>query len=352
MEAIIFWWPAYRLAGLIKLFTAIISWATVIALVPVVPQALALRSPEELEQEIADRKRAEESLGESEERFRSAFENAAVGIALCDIEGHFLRVNQRFCGIVGYTHEELVGKNYKDITHPDDLLSDPERINLLMQGDLPGYSREKRYIRKDGSLVWAALSASVLQRDLAGRPVNTIVIIQDISERKRLEAELSQAHAQLNLALRSANITILELNMPDGVLENGRWEVVVFADQARGYDSSEWETEFAVAMARVHPEDRKQVERAMRAHLTGQAREYKVECRTQNKEGAYGWILARGMAIRDAEGRAIRLMVATIDITDLKRAEEGFSKPRRRRRRRTGPRTSSWPTSAMRSAPP
>ena len=113
---------------------------------------------------------------------------------------------RRFCGIVGYTHEELVGKNDKDITHPDDLISDPERITLLVRGDLPGYSREKRYIRKDGSLVWAALSASVLERDPAGRPVNTIVIIQDISERKRLEAELSQAHARLELAVRGSNI--------------------------------------------------------------------------------------------------------------------------------------------------
>src|SRR5271157_2392944 len=153
--------------------------------------------------DITDRKRAEQALRESEERFRGTFENAAVGIALCDIEGHFLRVNQRFCGIVGSTHEELVGKNYKDITHPDDLLSDPERIDLLMRGDLPGYSREKRYIRKDGSLVWAALSASVLERDPAGRPVNTIVIIQDISERKRLEGELRQAKETAEAANRA-----------------------------------------------------------------------------------------------------------------------------------------------------
>ena len=280
MEAIIFWWPAYRLAGLIKLLTAIVSWATIIALVPVVPQALALRSPEELEQEIADRKRSEEALRESEwpdgvmqcelnvlkrseealreseERFRGAFENAAVGIALCDIEGHFLRVNQEFCGIVGYTHEELVGKNYKDITHPDDLLSDPERITLLMRGDLPGYSREKRYIRKDGSFVWAALSASVLDRDPAGRPVNTIVIIRDISERKRLEAELSQAHARLELAVRGSNIGIDEMNMPDGVLENGRlsisnlWELLGY-DRVRGADRL-----CPAVMALMHPDDR------------------------------------------------------------------------------------------------
>src|SRR5262249_822525 len=75
MEGIIFWWPAYRLAGLIKLFTAIISWTTVLALVPIVPLALAMRSPEELEREIAIRKQSEEHLRESEERFRQLAEN-------------------------------------------------------------------------------------------------------------------------------------------------------------------------------------------------------------------------------------------------------------------------------------
>ncbi len=82
-------------------------------------------------------------------------------------------------------------------------MREPERINLLLRGDLPGYSREKRYIRKDGSLVWTTLSASVLQRDAAGRAVNTILIIQDISERKRLEGELRQAKEAAEAANRA-----------------------------------------------------------------------------------------------------------------------------------------------------
>ncbi len=145
-----------------------------------------------------------------------------------------------------------------------------------MRGELPNFTLEKRYLRKDGSLIWVELFAA-LQREAAGKPAYAIAIVLDISERKRLEAELSQAHARLELAVRGSNITILELNMPDGVLENGRWEVVVFSDQARGYDRSDWATEFAVAMARVHPEDRKQVDRAMRAHLTGQTRDLKAD---------------------------------------------------------------------------
>ena len=180
MEVVLFYWPSYRLAGLIKLATAIASVSTVIALVPITPLALAMRTPRELEREIAERKRAEEALRESEERFRGTFENAAVGIAHKDADGRFLRVNQKYCEIVGYTREELLERTFQDITHPDDLAAELERYTPLMRGELPSYSLEKRYIRKDGSLVWIELIVS-LQRDAAGRPAYAIAILQDIS---------------------------------------------------------------------------------------------------------------------------------------------------------------------------
>jgi len=142
--------------------------------------------------DITDRKRAEEALRESEERFRGTFENAAIGMGHVDVEGRFLRVNEKLCEIVGYTREEMLAKTFQEITYPEDLAADLEQFTSLMHGDLTSFSREKRFVRKDGSLVWVALSVS-LQRDAAGRPVNTISIFQDISERKRLEEELRQA---------------------------------------------------------------------------------------------------------------------------------------------------------------
>src|SRR5262249_4816394 len=135
---------------------------------------------------------AEEALRESEERFRGTFENAAVGMAHVDVQGRFLRVNEKLCEIVGYTSEELLARTFQDLTHPDDLAADLEQFIPLMRRDLPSFSREKRYVRKDGSLVWVALSVS-LQRDATGRPINTISILQDVSERKRLEEESRQA---------------------------------------------------------------------------------------------------------------------------------------------------------------
>src|SRR5205807_4118875 len=121
-----------------------------------------------------------------------------------------------------------------------------------------------------------------------------IAIVKDISERKRLEAELSQAHARLDLAVRGSNISIVEMNMPDGVLENGRWNFLSAVDQIAGYGRSEWPTDFATGMAVVHPDDRERVERAIRAYLSGQTRQYEIECRVRYKDGSYHWRLARG----------------------------------------------------------
>jgi two-component system sensor histidine kinase/response regulator len=284
-----------------------------------------------LARDITDRKKAEDALRESEERFRGTFENAAVGIVHLDLQGRFLRVNERFCGIIGYTREELLTKSFRDITHPDNLDVSQDHFLPLVRGELPSYSLEKRYIRKDGAVIWMSLAVS-LQRDAAGTPAYVISVLQDISGRMRLEAELSQALARQELAVRGSKTIIVELNMPDGVLENGRSELVGAGDQIGGHDRSELVTDFATAMARVHPDDRERVEGALRAHLSGQTREFEAECRGRLKDGSYRWFLTRGVAVRDAEGRAIRIMMSSVDITDLKRAEEALRESERRLR--------------------
>ena len=149
-----------------------------------------------------ERVRKEEALRESEERFRGTFENAAVGIAHADTSGRFLRVNEKYCTIVGYGREELIRKSIQDITHPEDVAATMHSFSAVMRGDSPGFDLEKRYVRMDGSVVWAALSVS-LQRDAARHPSYAIGIIQDISERKQLEAELRHAKEAAEAANRA-----------------------------------------------------------------------------------------------------------------------------------------------------
>ena len=156
-----------------------------------------------LARDFTERERAEAALRESEERFRGTFENASVGIAHKDLAGRFLRVNPKFCDIVGYTREELLTMTWRDITDPADLAASLASYARLMSGESPSFSLEKRYLRKDQSSAWVNLSVS-LQRDQAGSPAYAIAMVQDISERKRLEAELRQASDRL--VLRGARL--------------------------------------------------------------------------------------------------------------------------------------------------
>jgi PAS domain S-box-containing protein len=145
-----------------------------------------------LVRDVTERNRAEEALRESEERFRGTFENAAVGIVHTHPTGQLLRVNEKFCAIVGRSREELLQTTFQDITHPDDLTASVGSLTELLRGEAPALRHEKRYLRKDGSSVWVELFTS-LQRDAASRPAYAIAVIQDISERKRLDTELRRA---------------------------------------------------------------------------------------------------------------------------------------------------------------
>src|SRR3954468_15197642 len=139
--------------------------------------------------DISDLRQTEQALRESEERFRGTFENAAVGIGHRHLDGRFLRVNQKFCTILGYPRDELLQRTGQEITHPGDLDAGVDLEEALLRGESPGFTQEKRYVRRDGSPVWVELSVS-LQRDGAGKADYFIGIVQDISARKRLAGEL------------------------------------------------------------------------------------------------------------------------------------------------------------------
>jgi PAS domain S-box-containing protein len=151
---------------------------------------------------VLQRQRAQEALSASEKRFRGTFENAAVGIGHIDAAGRWLLVNEKFCAIVGYPRVELLQKTFRDITHPDDLAAGVESFAALLRGELASYALEKRYVHRDGSPVWVELFIS-LQRNAAGQPAYAIAMIQDISERKRLEGELRQAKDAAEAANRA-----------------------------------------------------------------------------------------------------------------------------------------------------
>ena len=141
-----------------------------------------------VQNDITERRRIEEVLRESEERFRATFEHAAVGAAHVGIDGRWLRVNRRLSEIVGYEREELLERTFQDITHPDDLEEYLEQMRLMLEGELQTYTMEKRYLRKGGPEVWVNLTVSLV-RDASGEPAYFIAVVEDISERKKTEQE-------------------------------------------------------------------------------------------------------------------------------------------------------------------
>ena len=192
------WHSDYWLSGTVKAITAVISLYTAAALVPIVPQALALPSPVQL-------RAANEKLQESEEKFRSAFDYAAIGMALVSPTGKFIKLNPALCQLLGYQTAELLQKGFQDVTYAEDLDADLEFTRQMLADEINTYQMEKRYIHQLGHLVWVQLSVSLV-RDENQKPLYFISQIQDISEQKAALRDRQQAERalqQLNTELEA-----------------------------------------------------------------------------------------------------------------------------------------------------
>jgi PAS domain S-box-containing protein len=143
---------------------------------------------------------SQERLRESEERFRSAFEFAAIGMALVAPEGRWLRVNRSLCRLVGYTAEELMATDFQTITHPDDLRTGGDYMRQTLDGSLSHYTMEQRYLHKDGHILWVLLTVSLV-RDAKDQPLYFVSQIQDITEQRRLTDDLRLARTDLQAIL-------------------------------------------------------------------------------------------------------------------------------------------------------
>lgn len=191
--------PLGGAADWLALFVFLGSCALIIATTELMHRAEArafkAEAMEALQSQILEeRKRGADALREALSRLEATFENAAVGIAEVALDGRWLRMNERLCNIVGYRRDELMQMRAGDITHAEDREADRANVRRLLAGDARSYSTEKRYIRKDGKIVWADVTVGIA-RNAADQPVNFVAVVEDITARKAAEA-----HNQLLVA--------------------------------------------------------------------------------------------------------------------------------------------------------
>jgi PAS domain S-box-containing protein len=171
--------------------------------------------------ETTEGKRVEEAGRESEGRFRAAFEQAGVGIALVGPDGRWLWVNQHLCDLVGHGHDELMGLTFRDITHPDDRDADVGEARQLLAGEIATSTTQKRYVRKDGSLVCVKVTLSLV-RTPQGQPDYHIAVVEDIT-RKNLAGELFRT-------LADSIPQLCWMADPDGYIRDRRQPFFPFSD--------------------------------------------------------------------------------------------------------------------------
>jgi diguanylate cyclase (GGDEF)-like protein/PAS domain S-box-containing protein len=165
--------------------------------------------------DLTERKQAEENLRMSEARYRATFEQAVVGIAHTAFDGRFMLCNARFAEIVGYSPDEIPGMTFQQITPPEDLPQSLQMLQYMSTGTTPSASWEKRYLRKDGKLVWVKVTTSV-QRDAKGIPLHYVALVEDIQalkDAKQREAAISEELRQSELRYRTAFETSLDAIM-------------------------------------------------------------------------------------------------------------------------------------------
>lgn len=281
---------------------------------PLERELRALRDVEHLATLAIENARTRNALMASEQRFRAAFEQAAVGMAQTSPEGHWLRVNQKLCDITGYTRDELLLRGFRGITHPDDVGVDLENLQRLLAGELTSYMREKRYIRKDGTPVWINITVALV-RTPSGAPDYFIAVLEDISIRKQaIEALRESEHFFRNvfdsLAVMAGTLT------PQGILLFANKTALTAAGLpaeavfGKPLADTPWFSWSEAAQLRL----REEIQRA----AAGETVRYENQVRMAGDQIIDVETVI--VPLRDAHGRITHLVASGFDITERKRA--------------------------------
>ncbi|MGC9524799.1 MAG: PAS domain S-box protein [Limnospira sp.] len=379
MAVVTLWYPFYWLSGTIKAITAFTSCYTALALIPVLPKALALPSPtqlrdlnetlerraaeltranDRLQQEIRERQQAEAELLKERARFRAMFDAAAIGIALVDDTGHPFTTNRALQNFLGYSAEELGKMTFADFTHPADRSVDRQLYQELISGERNVYQLEKRYIRKDRRQVWGYLTVSrVRARDgllPADNPNFAIGMVEDIQERKQAETELEQhrLHLEELVADRTEQLTQMNRQLLQEIQRRERIEMALRDSEERfreifedapigifvclppdyyfaqvnqafceivGYSAEELQTLSDEEI--THPEDIISTSSQSRVMVSCKPDGFQLEKRYLTKTGAVRWVSLTTRVRRNLRGEVLYILAMVEDINDRRLTE-------------------------------
>jgi PAS domain S-box-containing protein len=266
-------------------------------------------------EDISARKHAEGELADSETRFRLTFENAPVGIVNVATDGRWLRVNEAMCRILGYTADELVTKSFHDVTHPDDLAASVARVEQMCDGKVDRYDADKRYLRKDGAIVWGRLTAScVRKRD--GSIDYFVTVVEDITARKHAEEELRKSEERFRSSVLLSPLPTL--------LYDDREQILALSQswlEGSSYSGEELRR-IEDWTARAYGERSGEVLEYIRRIISTEPQAQLAEMTIRTKDGRERlWTFACSALGTQSDGRRLFLCVAQ-DVTDRKAYED------------------------------
>ncbi|MBN2724196.1 MAG: PAS domain S-box protein [Deltaproteobacteria bacterium] len=272
-------------------------------------------------QDITQRKRAEEKIRESEQRFRQIYEHSAVGLAQVSLDFHIQTANPAYCNMLGYTEEELVGKHLSEITHPEIVEENLHKQNLLTKGEIDHYRMEKQFIHKNGRTLHGIIDAIIL-RDQQGKPSYTLGSVLDISEMKQTENALRESESKLASAVSIAKLGYWELDISSRIFTFTDSFYILFRttlQEMGGYQMSleEYISRF------VHPDDAHMIKEEMQKSIETTDPDFSryVEHRIIYSDGTQGFIGVKYFIEKNTSGQTVRVYGAHQDITDRKLAE-------------------------------
>jgi diguanylate cyclase (GGDEF)-like protein/PAS domain S-box-containing protein len=268
------------------------------------------------------RKEADEAVARVAERFRVAFENAPIGMALLTPEGRWSQVNPALCELLGYSEEELHELTFVDVTHPDDRSSSIRRRNKQLRGHEPAKRIEKRYVRADDSVVWVAVTSTLVRSD-TGEPLYTVAQIEDITARVRAQRELAVAEERFHRAFDDAPIG-MALVTPEG-----RWlQVNPAFCELLGYTAEELTNR--TFMDVTHPDDLEVSIEHSRKQLDGEVDRLRVEKRFLRSDGTIVWVALTSTLTRDDDGGPQHFVAQIEDVTERVRAQRALEEAEER----------------------